>query len=58
MGGTGAKCSNYVKIRVSVLDFGFPTLDGLSPFNGPSTCVSSQQGRVQFEPDMQTVKTT
>lgn len=45
MGGAGAKCSNYVKIIVSLPDFGFPTLEGLSPFNGPSTCVSSQQGR-------------
>lgn len=57
MGGAGANCSNYVKIIVSLLDFEFPTLDGLSPFNGPSTCVSSQQGRAQFRPDAQTVTT-
>lgn len=57
MGGAGAKCSNYVKIIVSLPGFGFPTVDGLSPFNGPSTCMSGQQGRVQFGPDTQTVKT-
>lgn len=38
--GAGAKCSNYVKIMVPVLN------SGLSPFSGPSTCVSRQQGRI------------
>lgn len=43
---TGAKCSKFVKIIAPILDFGLPTLDGLSTFSGPSAYVSRQQGRV------------
>lgn len=45
MRGTGAKCSNYVKIIVPVLDFGVPTLAGVSTFSGPLTFVRGSRGR-------------
>ena len=45
MRGTGANCSNYVKIIVPVLDFGVPTLAGVLTFSGPSAFVRGSRGR-------------